>query len=202
MKINKLFLIIGLGVILIPFWGVQAVVSTTKTTTGTMSEADKVKFDALRLKLEKESAEFKASLGTSRAEIDKKLLETKDAIKKNLDSKAQARVRVIIEKIFTKLDNQAGKISLIDTKIGQKISDLEKEGSNMSKARAQYEIAKISLSKTNSEILALRVAATEQLSKGTSKEIFRSLVKTAEESLKNTGNEYRKILPLLVKINN
>jgi len=201
MQKNKLLLILGLGLMLVPFFGLQAAVATTKTTTPTMSEADKAKLEALKASLNKETEILKANLNTSKTELNKILTDTKGSVKKNLDASAQARIRVIIDKIFTKLSSQASKISLVDSKIALKISDMKKEGVDTTKAEEQYDLAKKALNKANGDILASRILASEQLSQSTSKEVYRSIVKASEESLKTVAGEYRKILPLLVKSN-
>lgn len=196
MQKNKLILILGIGMIFTPLFMIQAV---TTTSTTSIKESDKAKIEALRATLIKETAQMKASLGTSRTEIEKQLIKSGVGIKKNLDIQAQGRIRIIIEKIFNKLNAQLGKLSQVDIKISQKINSLEKEGVDMAKAKEEYVIAKTALDKANANILATRIIATEQLSKETSKEAFRSLVKTAEESIKTAGSEYKKVMLLIIK---
>lgn len=197
MQKNKLILILGIGMILTPLFMIQAA-----TTPTPLKPEDQAKIDALRASLIKETKVMKTNLGTSRAEIEKQLASTKSSTKKILDIKAQDRINILIEKIFSKFNTKIDKITQVDTKISSKLNTFEKEKKvDVSKAKEQYIIAKKSLDKTIADILATKMIITEQVTKEISKETIRTLVKSLEEEIKSTASEYRKILPLIAQSN-
>lgn len=198
---------LAIGTLLTPVLSLQAVetakaVTTVQTQNTTNVPAlDKAKMEELKAKLMKETEVIRKNLATDKAQIEKQLTLVKNEVKIKLAVKSQETVRTLIDNIFNKFNTQLGKLSQVDGKISEKIGILEKSGANVTNAKAQYTIAKAALDKTTSEIMALRVVSTDQISAETSKATFRSLVKQAEESIRATGSEYMKIIPMIASNN-
>ncbi len=211
MQRNKIILALAIGTIFSPVITIQAVekTNTIKATTTTQSQnitkiptIDKAKIEEMRAKLMIETKTIKGNLDIQKAEIEKLLAEKKGETKTKLVAKSQEKVRTILDNIFNKFNAQLGKLSGVDAKVSIKINTLEKTGVNVSEAKTQYTIAKASLDKTTAEVLAIRMVLMEQITVDTSRGTFRDLVKKAEESMKATGKEYNKIIPLIVSRNN
>ena len=202
MKKNKIVLILAIGVMLSPLAVLNAAVAPVNNTGEKVYPAvvkTQAELDAMRAKLMVETDIIKNNIGVSKTVIEKSLLDVKNQIIKKLSSDTQDKIRVILDKIFNKMNTQIGTLSQVDTKINTNINSLNKEGVNVASAKAQYIIARAALDKATADVLAARTIASEQLSVGTSKEAIRSLVKTAEDSIKNAGSEYMKIIPLISK---
>lgn len=209
MKKNKIILALALGLILSPMFVAKAGVTTPATNVTTKSEEikkdalnEKAKIEELKAKLMKETEIMRNNLALKKAEIEKKIADTKGEIKTKLETKSQEKVRATLESIFNKINVQIGKLSQIDMKISAKIAELEKAGVNVTNAKAQYTIAKATLDKTTAEVIATRMIAMDQIGIETSKGTLRGLVKQAEESIKATGKEYMKVVPLIAQIKN
>ena len=210
MKKNKIILVLSVGLLLSPFALVKAVeavplVETTTIKTPTTNNAndildEKAKIADLKARLVKETAAIKNNFETKQVEIEKKIAAKKDITKKKLEAKAQEKVRVTLEKIYNKLNSQIIKLSQVGIKISTKIFGFENDRRDVTDAKVQYNLAKIALEKATSDVLATRMVAVSQIAKETTKETLRDLVKTAEESIKNAGSEYRKVLPLLARL--
>lgn len=194
-----------IGMILSPLFTLQAVEvsSTAKPAVSATApkEIDKAKLEEFKAKLKQETDVLRTNLGTSKTEIEKKLADISGAKKVNLALKSQEKIKIALEKIYNKFNTQTGKLSQVDVKISAKISNLEKEGVDMTKAKAQYQIAKVALDKAISDILATRMISMEQVNKEISKDTLRTLVKSSEEIIKTAASEYRKILPLIAQAN-
>lgn len=210
MQKNKIVLVLALGMMLSPLFVVNGEVTTNTTANTNVNTQnqnikrvpiqEKAKLEEMKAKLMKETEALRKNLETRKAEIEKKINDNRVEKKIRLESKAQERVQVILNKIYNKLNDQLGKLSQVDAKILLKITTFEKEGRNVSLVKAQYTIAKTALDKAKSEILTATMISADQITKETSKGTIRELVKTTEESIRTAGAEYRKILPLLAKI--
>lgn len=206
MQKNKIILILAMGLLFSPFIGVKAETvaptdttsvngETTSPTKGTAAE--KAKIAGLKAKLMKETEVIKKELEAKKLEMQNKIAEKKDVLKKRLEVKSQEKVRLALDRIYNKLNIQLSKIEAVDVKISTKIAAFEKESKDVTAAKAQYEIAKQALDKAKEELSATRMVGAEEITKETSKEALRETVKTAEETVRAIGREYRKILPLL-----
>lgn len=206
MQKNKIILVLAIGLMFSPVFSLKAVETTTVNTNTTTQvkikdqAKDATKIAELKAKLMKETDALRKNLETRKTEIEKKITEKKDSVKKKLEVKSQEKVKTTLEKIYNKFDAQMGKLSSVDAKLFAKLALFEKEGRDVSQAKAQYAIAKASLDKTRVEIIAARTVAVNQTSKETAKETMRDLVKNTETSIKATAEEYRKLLPLLAKV--
>jgi len=212
MERNKLILMLAIGTLLTPVLTIQAAVTTATTKVNTTAEIqsttktpvvlDKAKMDQLKAKLMLETKAIKSNLDIQKAEIEKLLANKKGDAKTRIAIASQEKVRTLVDNIFNKFNSKISKLSEVDVKVSTKINTLEKSGVNLSEAKAQYVIAKASLDKTTSEVMAIRMVLMEQITTDTSKETFRDLVKKAEESMQATGKEYNKIIPLIVSRDN
>lgn len=207
---NKIILGLAIGLLFTPLLHAKAEnVTTTATTTSATtqpvsaaknSSIEKAKVAELKAKLMKETDALRKDLEAKKAEMQKKIAEKKDVVKKRLEVKSQEKVRTALNKIYDKLNTQLNKIETVDAKILTKITAFEKEGKNVTAVKAQYSIAKQAFDKAKAEILATRMIASEEITKETSKEAIRETVKNAEDTVRGIGAEYRKILPLLAKV--
>lgn len=141
--------------------------------------------------------EIKADAAARKAEIKAKMDLRKGEIKIKLEAKAKERVKALLENIFKKLNGQIEKLSNIDKKIGEKISSLSSSGVDVTAMQAQYVIAQTALAKAKVDVAATSSLSIDQTDASTSKETLRSLVKTAEESIRAAGKEYKKVIPML-----
>lgn len=174
---------------------------TTETTSPTKGTAiEKAKIAELKAKLMKETEVIRKDLEIKKVEMQKKIGDKKDVVKKRLEIKAQERVRLALDKIYNKLNLQLNKLESVDAKISTKITLFEKGGKNVIAVKTQYDIAKQALDKSKAEILATRMIGAEEIMRETSKEAMREIVKTAEDTIRGIGAEYRKVLPLLAKV--
>ena len=151
----------------------------------------------LKANVEQRVAALKTNIEARKAELEKKIIAKKDEIKKKLESKAQERIKKLLDNIYGKLNNKIEKLSEIDAKILAKINTAEVNGVNIAAAKAQYTVAKAALDKAIVDLSATKTASIDQTAIQTSKDTLRSLVKTAEDSIKAAGAEYRKIIPLI-----
>jgi len=214
---NKIVLMLALGLMISPFFAVQAVVTTDTKIPPVKSrdaivaelkakikkEPNTVKIDpeTLKVNLMKETDAIKKNIETSNVETTKVIEGTKDSAKTKLAVKAQKNVNTLLEKIYNNLNSGIQKLKTVDSKIFAKINTAEKAGLNVTRIKDQYTIAKTALDKANADILSTKMSATEQINQETSKETLRALVKTAEDSIKAAGVEYQKIIPLITTTN-
>lgn len=185
---NKIILMLAMGLLFSPFMSVKAETATPTEIAG------------LKAKLMKETEVIKKDLEAKKLEIQNKIAERKDVVKKRLEVKAQERIKITLDRIYNKLNIQLNKLEAVDVKISTKITALEKEGKDVIAVRAQYDIAKQALDKAKGELSATRMVGSEEITKETSKEALRETVKTAEDTIRAIGAEYRKVLPLLINI--
>jgi hypothetical protein len=148
---------------------------------------------------EEEKAEMKLKFETRKEELKKKIEVRKGELKIKLEDKAKERVKNILANMWKMLNNQLDRLSKADTRIGEKLASLKEKGLDVSKASAQYTVAQTALAKAKLDVEATSSLSSEQAETETSKETLRSLVKTASDSIKSAGAEYRKIFPLMPK---
>ena len=140
----------------------------------------------------------RSNIEAKKTEVKKIISENKDVIKKKLETKSQEKVKTTLAKIYTNLDAKIERLTDVDTKILAKIDDSTTKGVDMTASKAQYTIAKKALDKAITDIAATKAVSIDQTSVQTSKEAIRALVKTAEDSIKAAGAEYRRIIPLIL----
>ena len=146
---------------------------------------------------EENRAKVQAGAEARKKEILAKLKERKDEIKKKLDAKAQERVKKTLENVFKMLSNQIDRLTKVDVRISDKIKVLESSNVDVTAMSAQYLVAQTALEKAKVDVNAANSISIDQTSTTTSKEALRALVKTAEDSIKTAGAEYRKVIDLL-----
>ena len=148
---------------------------------------------------EEEKAEMKVKFEARKEELKKKIEVRKGELKIKLEDKAKERVKNILANMWKMLNNQLDRLSKADARIGEKLASLKEKGLDVSKASAQYTVAQTALAKAKLDVEATSSLSSEQADTETSKETLRSLVKTASDSIKSAGAEYRKIFPLMPK---
>jgi rRNA maturation endonuclease Nob1 len=148
---------------------------------------------------DEQKAEMKKKYEVRKAELKSKIETRKGEIKIKLEDKAKERVKNILANMWKMLNNQLDRLSKADARIGEKLASLKEKGLDVSKASAQYTVAQTALAKAKLDVEATSSLSSEQAETDTSKETLRSLVKTASDSIKSAGAEYRKIFPLMPK---
>lgn len=205
MQKNKIILMLAILFLFSPFASLVAVetIDTTaiKTTTKISESEIKKNADALKAQVLKERTDnLRNSLKIRELEIAKTLSRDTTNKKIKLEAKAQERIRVIINKIYTKINNQLSKLSILGARMSLKINAFEQEGKDVTALKAQYIIAKAAIEKARVESISTNTVFSSEISLEISKEDIRSLVKTTEESIRTAGGEYKKLLPLFAKL--
>lgn len=137
--------------------------------------------------------ELKNDIQEKRDELKKKIEARKNEKKQRLDEKKRENVVKALENIFKRLDGNVEKVVTIDGRLTTKINELQVAGTDVSDATALITSAKEALSKAQIDIAAAQALANEQAATSTSKEILKSLINTAEESVKSAVSSYRKV---------
>lgn len=206
---NKIILVLALLLILSPLSTVKAVETATGTASTSVTTApqniqdsaqEKKRLEEMKARLKIETEIMKKNLEDRKIELEKMITATNTGKTKKLDAAPREKVQNLLKNIFTKLNAKLTSLTQIDYKISTKIDRIEKKGVDVTEIKAQYKIAKDLLFKANSDALAARMTAIDQTMVETTKETMRALVKSAEESIKTAGGEYRKILPMLAKL--
>ena len=196
---------------------IEKQIEIIKTSTILTAEQKKIEIQKLQEKriadlkviIEARQKEIKSNVGAKitalknniearKIDIKKIISEKKDIIKKKLATKNQEKVKAMLEKIYTNLDSRIEKLTSVDIKILAKINDSATKGIDVTVSKAQYTIARTALDKAITDIAATKAVSIDQTKVQTSKEAIRALVKTAEDSIKIAGTEYRKIIPLII----
>jgi hypothetical protein len=132
---------------------------------------------------------IKAQLATSTASSTKKL-----------DVQAKARVRQQIENIYKRLTNHINKIVEIDGKVAARINVIAEAGVNVGEIEVQFKKAQAALDKAKADVEATKALAADKTATTTpsvSKDALKTLVKTAEDSIKAALKEYRLTIDLM-----
>jgi len=195
---NKIILTLIIGSLFSPLFAVNAVENTNKkvaptTTNNTVAEKAKPELTEAQ-KVERGSIEIRTML------LNKKIDERKNEKKITLSAKSKNVILPLMAKIYKNLDEKVKKIEAIDLKISTRIEILKKEGKDVSKIEAQYNIAKLELTRAKAGVLAASTLSVKQIMAGTSKGVIRDLVKETENNIKNAGDAYRKMLPMFAQL--
>ena len=202
---NKIIFVLAIGLMFSPFTSLVAVEKIDEAAVKTIpkiSQAEmKKNAEAYNAKVKKELLDnLKNSVKTRELEIAKTLSKDIASKKIKLEAKAQERIRVIVNKIYTKINAQLSGLSILDNIISLKINGFEQTDKDVTALKAQYTIAKAALEKARVESISTSTVFSSEILLEISKEDIRSLVKTTEESIKNAGGEYKKLLPLFTKL--
>ncbi len=168
---------------------------TNRDSTTEALQANRMKkVEALKVN----QATFKTELDARKKELEQKMAEKKDERKTKLAEQAKARVKAQLETIFARLNARLTAIEQVDAKIAIRINALVTAGKDTTAVSAQFAIAQSALAKAKTDIEATKNISTDQTDLATSKDTFRALVKTAEDSIQNALAEYRKTINLLM----
>ncbi len=155
------------------------------------STADRIKAfqDEMRTRVENRKSELRKNLAQ------------KNGVAKKLDTQAATRVRTNLVAIYGKLSQKINRLSRIDSEITRKISAVAVISSSTASSSAfvaslneSQKKAKALLSQARIDLESTRVVALSEIATSTTKETIRSLVSTAETSIKVAAEAYRKIL--------
>lgn len=146
----------------------------------------------------------------ARREALKKQLEArkveKNEKKQKLDEKKKNVVNSALKNIYDRLQNKIAQLANIDARLNAKVAELKAKGNDTSTTTAFLVSAKVALEKAQIDVDATKALSAEQTATSTSREILKSLVKTAEESIKSAKDAYMKagmsLKPFMVKNEN
>lgn len=122
-----------------------------------------------------------------------KKIEKKTEKKERLEKKAEEKVKKTLENIYTRLSNRLAELVKIETKITERINVLKAKGVNTTTSSTLLISAHTALTKAQIDVEATKSIAIEQTATSTSKEILKSLVQSAEVSIKTTADAYKKV---------
>lgn len=176
--------------------GVMSRASTTKALRDNRASTTEA--------LKANRASTTAALKANREAMIKDIQARRDVLKKQIDAKKgekkqklDAKKKVIVEgalqNIFRKLLEKVSKLVSIDNRLNGKIAELRAQGIDTTTATSLLFTAKASLEKAQIDVEATRALASEQASTSTTKEILKSLINTAETSIKSSADAYKKV---------
>lgn len=124
----------------------------------------------------------------------KKQIEAKKGEKKQkLDDQKKAVVAGALQNIFKKLIEKTAKLAVIDGRLNAKVTELRIKGTDVTTEASLLVDAKALLEKAQVDVEATRTLASQQAATSTSKEILKSLVNTAQASIKTAADAYKKV---------
>lgn len=170
--------------------GASSTLEQKKNFREAIKENNEKRVEALKENREK----MKTDIEARKKELESQRKAKKDEKKLKLDQKAKERVQKTIENIFTRLNERLNKLSSVDAKIATKLSALSAAGKDTSSTTPLYTKAQTALLKAKTDVGAAKAASLDQIATTTSKEAFRSFVKTAEDSIKAAGKAYQDVL--------
>jgi len=132
--------------------------------------------------------------------LNKKIDERKNEKKTVLNTKSKDAIFPILTKIYKNLDEKVKKMEAIDSEISARMAELKKEGKDTTVTEAQYNIAKLELDKAQASVIVASTLSVKQILSSTSQGVIRDLVKETENSIKNAGNSYKKMIPLFIQL--
>ncbi len=152
----------------------------------------------MKVKVKENAAERKEAVENRRSElkkeVEKKKVERKDEKAKRLDEKAQKRVGEKLVQIYKKLTERVDRLSKTDIELQTRIDRRTAAGINTSTAQGLLATARIALAKAKVDVDATKAIAITEVMSTTTKETFKTLVTTAEASVKSTAESYRKVI--------
>jgi chromosome segregation ATPase len=128
-----------------------------------------------------------------RDELKKKLETLKKEKKQKLDEKKKGVVNTALKNIFARFSERIEQLTNIDTRLGAKTTELQTKGTDVTNTIALLTSAKTALEKAKVDIEATKTLASEQTSTSTSKEVLKSLINTADASIKSAKDSYKKV---------
>ncbi len=154
-------------------------------------KAEHAKMQAdLKVKLDARRVELKANM-------DAMKVKAKDERAKKLDEKAKERVGVRLANVYKGLTARIGHITQVDAGITKRLAAYTAAGTSVVSVTALQTQAQALLAKARLDVEATKSLSEAELNATTTKETFRSLVNTAETSLKATHESYKKVLDAL-----
>lgn len=170
--------------------------STVSVQVMATSTADRIKAfqDEMRTRVENRKSELRKNIATSK-------VTQKNSIAQKLDAQAATRVRANLISIYGKLSQKINRLSRIDSEITRKISAVGVISSSTASSSAfvaslneSQKKAKTLLSQARIDLESTRVVVLSEIATSTTKDTVRSLVYTAETSIKVAAEAYRNIL--------
>ncbi|MES2985988.1 MAG: hypothetical protein V4686_02590 [Patescibacteria group bacterium] len=185
--------------LLIPVISVHAVEVQASTTVNVKGPRMEMKQE-LKAERAETRADIKELRTEAKAEIKEKMVEMKATLKeakaKKLDERAKVRVEARLNRIYTHLAKRITHLVKVDAEITKRLSTRVASSS----VTTLHMAAKTALVQAKLDVEATKASSTVALNATTSNAIFRSLVETAEASIKTTAEAYRKIVPALAKL--
>ncbi len=139
------------------------------------------------------TAEMKTAIEKRRQELTDKFKAKKEERKIRLDAKAKEIVTERLTEIFKRLNNKIDIIQSVDAKLAARMNEAQGKGVNIASTTALYVIAQGSLAQAKTDTAAAQIAASAATNASSSKEVLIGLVKTAEDSVKDSAKAYKKV---------
>lgn len=137
--------------------------------------------------------ELRGEIKEKRDELKKKLETFKKEKKQKLDDKKKGVVNTALKNIFARFSERIAQLTNINSRLRAKITELQAKGTDVASTVTLLTSAKTALEKAEVDVEATKTLASEQTATSTSKEILKSLVNTADESIKSAKDSYKKV---------
>lgn len=186
--------------LLTPIANLRAVEVSTTTPVGPRAEIRKEMREEIK-EIRKDGKESRMEVRKEvKEKVQEKKAEMKDAMKdvraKKLDAKAKTRIDARSKAIQEGLSHRIEKLTKVDTEITARIA----KKAVTPEITALHTAAKADLAQAVLDVASVKTKVATELNATTSKDIFRGVVKTAEESIKKASASYRKVSEELKKL--
>lgn len=164
-----------------------------RTNRASTTDAIKAVREGRRTDLMANRASTTEAIGAKKTELLQEIAKRKTDKKKKLADKALAAVQDAVGKVYSNLNDKLSRLSKVDASLTAKISTLKNSGTDVTSASALLVTAQTSLAKATVDVQATASLIHDQTATSTSKEILKSLIKTAQTSVKTAGENYKKV---------
>jgi hypothetical protein len=146
---------------------------------------------------DEKKSELKVKIDARKDELKKKIegmkADKKDEKTKKLDEQAKERVIGHLTNIYDRLYTRITRLTKVDAEITRRLATRSPEPAVL----VLHASAQSLLAQAKVDVEATKAASAAELTTTTSKEALRSLVTTAETSIKNAGEAYKKVVQAL-----
>jgi chromosome segregation ATPase len=153
-------------------------------------EMIQARFEDRKEELKTRIEERKSNLEARREEM----LQNKEERRAKLGEERKERVGELFDRMFLGFSNAAERLSDIQNRIADRISQLEEDGVDVGEAQSLLETANSLLDDTVAEIEAIQAELDEAIEGEISKEYINELVSSAKESIRATHAAYRAVI--------
>jgi hypothetical protein len=137
--------------------------------------------------------EFKKQLDAQKDALKKQLSAKKSEKKKKLAEDARERVEKRVSNIYQRLTKKITDLTQIESRLKMRIDTVAATGKDTTSVNALFVTAQTALQKAQVNVDATKGLLDEQVASSTSKESIKLLVTTAETSIKDTSESFKKV---------